>query len=195
MRANVTSKLALRYGLKAHVTGSMQCGVRSASATESGISFATFASMKTMSQKCGLAPPAKAASGLGPRPSRPIITYDDRRRLGSLATDEDLSPIPQAIGALDARLDDAVYVERDEIPASVVTMSSTVELVNLRTHERLPATLVYPDDAEFVDDSTSVLEPLGIALLGSSVGSVIQCREGRGIASFKVERIIHQPEQ
>jgi regulator of nucleoside diphosphate kinase len=162
---------------------------------ESGISFATFASMKTMLQKRGLGPPAKAASGLGPRPSRPIIKYDDRRRLGSLATDEELSPVPQAIGAFDAHLDDAVYVERDEIPATVVTMNSTVEIVNSRTHECFLVTLVYPGEAEFFDDSVSVLEPLGIALLGSSVGSVIQCREGRGIASFKVERIVHQPEQ
>jgi transcription elongation GreA/GreB family factor len=53
-------------------------------------------------------------------------------------------PGPQAIGALDARLEDAVYLERDEIPANVATMNSTVELVDLRTHECFLVTLVLP---------------------------------------------------
>ncbi len=151
--------------------------------------------MKTMLQERDLAPSVMATRGLGLRPKRPIITCDDRRRLGSLAADEELSLLPQAIGVLDARLEDAAYVERNEIPATVVTMNSTVKLVNSRTHDCFLVTLVYPDEGEFFDQSVSVLEPLGTALLGSSVGGVIKCREARGTVSFIVERIIHQPEQ
>jgi transcription elongation GreA/GreB family factor len=81
------------------------------------------------------------------------------------------------------------------VPATVVTMNSTVELVSLRTRKRFLAKLVYPDEVEFFDDSVSVLGPLGLALLGSSAGNVIQCREGRGLARFRVGSIIHQPEQ
>ena len=123
-----------------------------------------------------------------------MITNEDRRKLGSLVTDEQGHLEPQ-VGALDARLDDALYVERDKIPATVVTMNSTVELVNLRTKDCFLAMLVYPDEAEFFDDAISVLEPRGLALLGTSVGSVIQCRGDRGTVSFKVGSIIHQPEQ
>jgi regulator of nucleoside diphosphate kinase len=93
---------------------------------------------------------------------------------------------------LDARLDEAIYVERDELPATVVTMNSAVEPVDLRTHEWLLRTLVYPDEAEFVDDSVSVLEPLGMALLGWSAGNVIQWQAGRGTRRLLVERILHQ---
>jgi regulator of nucleoside diphosphate kinase len=150
--------------------------------------------MKTIRRERDLAPSVKASGGWRDRPRRPMITCEDRRKLGSLVTYERRRLEPQA-GALDARLDDALYVERDEIPATVVTMDSTVELVNLRTNECFLATLVYPDEAEFFDDSISVLEPLGLALLGSSAGSVIQCRGDRGTASFKVLSIIHQPEQ
>jgi transcription elongation GreA/GreB family factor len=165
--------------------------VRVAYTTDTGMGFAILAFMKTSVQKRSV----RATSGLCPRTMRPLITCEDRRSLGSLAADDERCLEPQAIGALDARLDDAVYVERDKIPATVVTMNSTVELVNLRTHECFLATLVYPDDAEFIDDSISVLDPLGIALLGSSVGSVLKCQKDRRTTSFLVERVIHQPEQ
>jgi regulator of nucleoside diphosphate kinase len=124
-----------------------------------------------------------------------MITRKDRRRLGSLATNEDPRSKPCVIRALDARLEDARYVKSHEIPATVVTMNSTVELLDLQTNECFPTTLVYPDEAELFDDSVSVLESLGLALLGSSVGSVIQCPGDRGTASYKVVSIIHQPEQ
>jgi regulator of nucleoside diphosphate kinase len=147
--------------------------------------------MKTMPKQRHLAQPLRTVQAR--RPRRPIITCEDRRRLGTLASANGESrPEPQAIAALDARLDEAVYVERDELPANVVTMNSTVELVDLRTHEWLLRTLVYPDEAEFIDDSLSVLEPLGMALLGCSVGNVIQCQTGRGTRRLRIERILQQ---
>jgi len=150
--------------------------------------------MKTIRRERDLAPSVTTSGGWRARPRRPMITCEDRRKLGSLVTDEQGRLEPQ-VGALDARLDDALYVERDEIPATVVTMNATVELVNLRTKECILAMLVYPDEAEFFDNAVSVLKPLGVALLGASVGSVIQCRGDRGTARFKVVSITHQPEQ
>jgi regulator of nucleoside diphosphate kinase len=97
---------------------------------------------------------------------------------------------PRAAQDLEAKLEEAVYVEQNGRSRFVVTMHTTVELVDLSTGESRTAMLVYPDESEFIADSISVLEPLGIALLGSAVGSVIQCEDGLGGAQLKILRIV-----
>jgi regulator of nucleoside diphosphate kinase len=53
---------------------------------------------------------------------------------------------------------------------------------------------VYPDDADVNDGKLSVLAPLGTALLGASVGDVVEFRTPGGVRRLKVERILYQPE-
>lgn len=121
----------------------------------------------------------------------PIVTTEDRRRLGSLLLDADYTTDPLALQDLEDRLDEALYVEREDVPDTVVTMNSTVKL---HTEGKMRwLTLVYPDEEEFYDDSVSVLDPLGIVLLGASAGDVIEYLPGRGTA--RIRRIVHQPEQ
>jgi regulator of nucleoside diphosphate kinase len=119
---------------------------------------------------------------------RAIISTQERRRLGSLIADDDCPLPPRAAQLLETKLEEAVYVKQTD-PRIVVTMHTTVELVDVSTGENRVATLVYPDEAEFINDSVSVLEPLGIALLGSAVGSVIQC--GPSGARLKILRIVN----
>jgi regulator of nucleoside diphosphate kinase len=131
----------------------------------------------------------RARSSRHRRPKvRAIISTQDRRRLGSLIADDDCPLPPGAAQSLETKLEEAVYVEQSD-PRIVVTMHTTVELVDVSTGESRVATLVYPDEAEFIDDSVSVLAPLGIALLGSAVGSVVQC--GPSGARLKIVRIVN----
>jgi regulator of nucleoside diphosphate kinase len=98
------------------------------------------------------------------------------------------------MGELEARLEDAVYVDEEGLPDHIVAMNSTVELMDTASRKCQLATLVYPDETEFVDKPVSILEALGIALLGSASGSVIQCGKGRSMKRFRVRRISHQSE-
>ena len=132
----------------------------------------------------------------------PVITDADRRRLGSLLT----TPAGRAWGTsrtvadLESILDDAPCVPAREVDSSVVTMDTTVRLVDPETGARRTVTLVYPEESGDWRSAVSVTSPLGVALLGSSAGDVIQCREkstdGRWRdRRWRIEQIIYQPER
>ncbi len=125
----------------------------------------------------------------------PTITYDDLRRLGTLAVTEEGEPWGdvRCRNELAMLLEEACAVEPQCVPENVVTMNSTVRLVNLDTGETRNATLVYPEDLEVFPDAISVLDPLGIALIGRAVGDVIRCSDEFG--RWRVAEILYQPEQ
>jgi regulator of nucleoside diphosphate kinase len=91
---------------------------------------------------------------------------------------------------LNSRLEDAEPVALAAVPAGLVTMNSTIEMLYSRTGKRRRVTLAYPEDCEFLPDGISVLEPLGMELLGAQTGDVVRA-DGR---QFRITRIIRQPE-
>lgn len=126
-------------------------------------------------------------------PGSAVITTEDRRRLGGLLTNDDVCIEARAISDLDVLLEDAVYVEPGETPDDIVTLNTRVELIAGASGESRLVTLSSPDMAELFDDSVSVVKPLGMALLGSSVGDVIEWYDGED--EVRIRRIIYQPEQ
>ena len=84
----------------------------------------------------------------------------------------------------------AQVVASDAVPPDVVTMNSQVILVYETTGVRRVVTLVYPPQASAALDHVSVLEPLGMALLGACPGQLVE-RKRR----LRLERIVHQPER
>jgi regulator of nucleoside diphosphate kinase len=122
--------------------------------------------------------------------ARIILTCDDRRRLGSFISDDQSGVDALARTALEVKLEDAEYVEPDELPADVVTMNSTVDLLHLGNRQRESVKLAYPWEAELADNAISVLDSLGTALLGSSVGSIVQWRDGRRAEKSRIEGVL-----
>lgn len=121
-----------------------------------------------------------------------FITDADRCRLGSLLTSREGRIWGRArnVRILDARLEDAAPVKTRETPQGLVTMNSTVELLDLLSGERRLVTLAYPEDCEFLADGVSVLDPLGIELLGRQIGDTV-CQDTRRL---RITRIAYQPE-
>jgi regulator of nucleoside diphosphate kinase len=121
-----------------------------------------------------------------------LITDSDRCRLGSLLSSGEGRAWGKAtcLKTLDARLEDAKAVTRQQTPRCLVTMNSTVELLDVRSGDRRRVTLVYPADSSLVSESVSVFEPLGTQLLGSQIGDVLS----NGERQMRVTRIIYQPE-
>jgi regulator of nucleoside diphosphate kinase len=126
------------------------------------------------------------------RSKRCFITDADRCRLGSLLTSRERRMWGRArnIRILDTRLEDAEPVADCKAPQGLVTMNSTVELLDLDSGNRRLVTLAYPEDYEFLPDAVSVLDPLGTGLLGSEVGDTV-CPDSR---QFQITRIVYQPE-
>lgn len=85
-------------------------------------------------------------------------------------------------------------VNPQEIPPNVITMNSQVYLKDLDTGEEITYRLVFPDQADAAQGRISILAPIGTALLGYSVGDVIEWKVPAGVVQLKVEKILYQPE-
>ena len=83
--------------------------------------------------------------------------------------------------ALEAELDRADVLDPAEIPANVVTMNSTVRFTILEIAKTNTLTLVYPKDMDGSADKVSIFAPVGIALLGLSVGDEFKMPSPTGV--------------
>ena len=96
--------------------------------------------------------------------------------------------------ALEAELDRADVLDPAEIPTNLVTMNSTVRFTLLESGKTNTLTLVYPKDMDGSPDKVSVFAPVGIALLGLSVGDQFQMPSPTGQVTVRVDGIAFQPE-
>jgi len=125
-----------------------------------------------------------------------VVTDTDLARLSEMARAlrANRHPYRQYAGQLEVELARARVVPRGEVEADVVTMNSTIRIREQRGREVEEFTLVYPNEADALNGRLSVLAPLGMAVLGARVGDVITWRVPAGERTFRVERIVYQPE-
>jgi regulator of nucleoside diphosphate kinase len=125
----------------------------------------------------------------------PVMTEFDLRRLDALfeRIRRQVQP-PPTLSVLERETERAVMVKPEAVPATVVTMNSRVEVLDVDTQERRCVTLVFPSLAGIDAGRVSVLAPFGTALLGSREGSLIEWTTPRGMRRLRVERVVYQPE-
>jgi regulator of nucleoside diphosphate kinase len=124
------------------------------------------------------------------------ITERDRQRLGVLLTCETKACLGNAYSRndLEMMIEDATAIQSEKVPAELVTMNSTVVLVDLNSRQRKQCTLVYPEDRDLITNSIGVLQPLGCCILGRSVGDIVEMREADRVRLFLIESIRYQAE-
>jgi regulator of nucleoside diphosphate kinase len=98
---------------------------------------------------------------------------------------------PSARLELEALLEQATPIPAEQTPADLITMNSTVVLVDARTKDRTSYTVVYPEDYE-IPGSTHVLEPLGQSVLGRREGAPVEVPETG--EHFRIASLLYQPE-
>lgn len=127
-----------------------------------------------------------------------VITSFDRDRLRSLVLD-----IQQDGAKLDERpdlrdlikeLDRAQVVEPSAIPAQKVTMNSQVTLKDRKTDELITLTLVFPQDADFLENKVSVFAPIGVSILGYGEGDDVDWPVPGGVRELTIISVDYQPE-
>jgi len=94
---------------------------------------------------------------------------------------------------LEAELDRARVVDARDIPSTVVTMNSWVQIREIDGGQEMGFQLVYPREASF-PDKVSVLAPLGTAVLGYRVGDTFEWEVPAGRKRFQILSIAGQPE-
>jgi regulator of nucleoside diphosphate kinase len=128
---------------------------------------------------------------------KPIqITELDLERLRTLIQDAQFTEYrgSESLVHLQEELDRAEIVAPEEVPEGVVTMNTTVVLLDIETGETETYTLVLPEKADLASGRISVLAPIGTAMLGYEVGDVFEWAVPAGTRHLKVERILYQPE-
>src|SRR5512146_2297378 len=100
------------------------------------------------------------------------VTEQDLARLRGVVATHVSGRDAAAAQQLETELDRAVVVPREELPADVVTMNSRVVFED-ETGRRRDIHLVYPWEAAPERGRISILAPVGVALLGLSIGQEI----------------------
>lgn len=126
-----------------------------------------------------------------------VFTKLDRFRLGTLLDSRETKALADrnVLDELEWRLEEAAAVASEGIPADVVTMNSTLRLVEVGTGREMVCTVVYPEDLEFVDGGISVLGPVGSVLIGHETGDLVEWWEGDDAGRWYLAEILSQPEQ
>ena len=124
-----------------------------------------------------------------------VLTSQDLDRLETLLEALPPNAFPGR-NELREELDRAEIVEPEQIPPSVVTMTSTVRFRIDSSGEDYCLTLVYPKDVDASGDKISILAPVGSALLGLSTGDEIEWpRPGGGKIKLRIVEVVYQPER
>jgi regulator of nucleoside diphosphate kinase len=96
---------------------------------------------------------------------------------------------------LQAQLDQARVVAPNEIPEDVVTMNCFVRLLDTGTRDETECWLRFSPGSRTASRVVPILSELGIALLGSKEGDIIEWSDQSGKRRSKIVEIIFQPER
>lgn len=100
--------------------------------------------------------------------------------------------LQRRLEGLEGKLNASQAIDPNEIPSDVVTMKSSVVLRETGDDVPTDRHLVYWSSG--LQNEVSVLEPLGIALLGSRVGSIVRAEDENQKHEFLIQDLSYQPE-
>ncbi|WP_206668775.1 nucleoside diphosphate kinase regulator [Lacisediminimonas profundi] len=122
-----------------------------------------------------------------------VISSLDAERLENLLDSLPHNAFPGK-DELESELARADVVDPKDIPATVVTMNSTVRFKTAT--DEFVLTLVYPKDQKADGSTISILAPVGSALLGLSQGDEMEWpKPGGGALRVRIEEVTYQPER
>jgi regulator of nucleoside diphosphate kinase len=90
---------------------------------------------------------------------------------------------------LATELERALIADVGEAPQGVVTMHTSVQVVDLVSGQRRDLVLVFPHEADLNAGRISVLAPLGTALLGYREGDEVEWEMPGGLRQLRIERV------
>lgn len=105
-----------------------------------------------------------------PRAPRIVINAADLAHIEALAEGA-LQRSPALADRLLEELSRATVVESASMPANVVSIGSRVTYRDESTGQEKSVTLVYPENADIMQQRISVMTPIGVALLGLAEGA------------------------
>ncbi|NLJ76665.1 MAG: nucleoside diphosphate kinase regulator [Peptococcaceae bacterium] len=125
-----------------------------------------------------------------------FITEKDKIKLQKLINEaKEFHPSSEVyLNNLEQELDRAQLVDSQKVPHDVITMHSKVLLRDIDSGEEMIYTLVYPNEANIMEDKISVLAPVGTAIIGLREKDAIDWKIPSGMVRLEVKEILYQPE-
>lgn len=130
---------------------------------------------------------------------RPKISkaIGEARELGDLkenaeyhAAREQQSFVEGRIQEIEGKLSLAQVVDITKINNNgKIIFGSTVKLYNLKTEEDCTYTIVGEDEAEIKQAKISIESPIARALIGKTIGDVVEVKTPKGIVEYEVEKV------
>lgn len=126
-----------------------------------------------------------------------VLTPQDMERLKKLTAEErefGKARDSKELKALELELEKAQLVAAEQIPSGTITMNSRFLMKHLDSEERSEYSLVYPEDADFLENKISIMAPIGTAMLGHHEGDEVDWQVPEGIVRLRIEKVLYQPE-
>lgn len=124
------------------------------------------------------------------------VTMTDFQRLSSRileARRKRIVPVSN-LERLGAELKKAKKVASSKVSPKVVTMNSTVKLIDQKSGSEWVIKLVYHEEADMSNNKLSIFAPIGIGLIGYTKGDTFECEVPGGKKSMQIADILYQPE-
>jgi transcription elongation factor GreA len=93
------------------------------------------------------------------------------------------------ISRMQTTLAKAQVIDSKDFPDDKVYILSKVKLMNKKVNKTIEYQMVSPEEADFEQNKLSVTSPLGKALLGKTVGDVIETKVPAGVIQYEVLEI------
>ncbi|RZM26994.1 MAG: GreA/GreB family elongation factor [Pedobacter sp.] len=90
---------------------------------------------------------------------------------------------------LELELKNARQVLNRDLPADVVTVSKLVTVTDLESGQEHTYKLVAPEKARRKHNTTSILSPIGLAMVGYSEGSEVNWNMPEGNKKFRISKV------
>ena len=93
------------------------------------------------------------------------------------------------IAELEDKLARGRILDDEDMPKDQVLLGATVTLEDLDTEEQFDYMLVSEEEADYAQGKISVTSPVGQALVGHKINSVVQIKVPAGIIKYKILKI------
>nr|WP_068891693.1 GreA/GreB family elongation factor [Pedobacter panaciterrae] len=90
---------------------------------------------------------------------------------------------------LELELKHAKQVLRNDLPADVVTVDTSVKVKEVETGKEFIYKLVAPAKARRKHNTLSILSPIGVAIVGYTQGAIVQWEMPDGIKKYQIEEV------
>lgn len=122
----------------------------------------------------------------------------EAREKGDLSENAEYDAAKDAQGMLELKINEmetvlanSRIIDESQIDTSMVTILSSVTLLNKRTNKEVTYKLVSETEANLKEKKISVSSPIGEGLLGKKIGDIAEISTPGGVLQFEILNITH----